>query len=107
MNRYSDESLDDYIDRRESHRIQRLSDAFAEGKQAEGMNDDDIFDAADLAYDEHRQQMADAYHEGLTVGRMGLGAGLCPLGYCNDERNEWLRGFRAGAAILLNERKAA
>jgi ribosome modulation factor len=51
--------------------------------------------------------MADAYADGLKVGRMGLGAGLCPQGYRDDERNEWLRGFRAGAAQLLAERKAA
>lgn len=30
--RYADESIDDYIDRREATRIQRLSDAFADGK---------------------------------------------------------------------------
>jgi ribosome modulation factor len=70
-------------------------------------DDEDICDAADRAYEEHRQEMADAYADGLKVGRMGLGAGLCPQGYRDDERNEWLRGFRAGAAQLLAERKAA
>lgn len=69
--------------------------------------DDDIDDATDDAYGEHRQQMADAYADGLQVGRMGLGAVLCPQGFCDDERNEWLRGFKAGAAQLLTERKAA
>lgn len=69
--------------------------------------DEELDDAADRLYDEHRQQMADAYADGAKVGRMGLGAGLCPQGYRDDERNEWLRGFRAGAAELLKERKAA
>lgn len=69
--------------------------------------DEDIYDAADRAYDEHKQEIADAYADGLQVGRMGLGAGLCPQAYRDDERNEWLKGFKAGAAQLLTERKAA
>lgn len=68
---------------------------------------EDIYDDADRAYDERKQEIADAYADGLTVGRMGLGAGLCPQGYGDDERKEWLRGFSAGAASLLTERKAA
>lgn len=71
------------------------------------MNDDDIFDAADDAYDKHRQEMADAYADGLQVGRMGLGAGLCPQGYRDDEVKEWLRGHLQGAAEMLNERRKA
>ena len=74
MRRYADEAMDDYVDRREAERIQRLSDAFADGKK---------------------------------VGAMGLGAGLCPQGFANEERSEWLRGFSAGAASLLNDRRAA
>lgn len=74
MKRYEGEPLDDYIDRMNATRIQRLSDAYAEGK---------------------------------SVGRMGLGAGLCPQGYGQDETDEWLRGFHAGAAELLTDRRAA
>lgn len=69
--------------------------------------DEDIYDAADRAYAEHRQQMVDAYADGMRVGRMGLGAGLCPQGYSDEESAEWLRGFGAGAASLLTDRKAA
>lgn len=69
--------------------------------------DEELDDAADRLYEERRQQMADAYAEGLKVGRMGLGAGLCPQGYCDEESKEWLRGFTAGAASLLKDRKAA
>jgi ribosome modulation factor len=68
---------------------------------------EDVDEAADRLYDEHRQQMADAYADGVRVGCMGLGAGLCPQGYSNDERDEWLRGFASGAASLLSERKKA
>lgn len=69
--------------------------------------DEDLDDAADRLYAETRQQCDDAYADGLEVGRMGLGAGLCPQGYCDDERREWIRGFGVGAAQLLTERKAA
>lgn len=68
---------------------------------------EDLYDAADRTYEEHRQQMADAYAEGMKVGRMGLGAGLCPQNYSDAEQKEWLRGFTAGAASLLTDRKAA
>lgn len=69
--RYPDEALADYIDRSECERIQRLSDAFADGRK---------------------------------VGEMGLGAGLCPQGFSNEEREQWLRGFMAGAAEILTRR---
>jgi ribosome modulation factor len=69
--------------------------------------DEDVYDAADRAYEEHRQRMADAFADGRKVGRMGLGAGLCPQELSITERNEWLLGFHAGAAELLSERKAA
>lgn len=68
---------------------------------------EDIYDAADRLHDECRQRLADAYADGRTVGRMGLGAGLCPQGYSNDETKEWLRGFREGAAEMLNDRRKA
>lgn len=61
----------------------------------------------DYLYDTEVVRAADAYADGLQVGRMGLGAGLCPMGYSDEERTEWLRGFRNGAAELLTERKAA
>lgn len=69
--------------------------------------DEDLYDAADRLVDERKQEMADAYADGLQVGRMGLGAGLCPQGYCDDERKDWLRGFKAGAAELLSQRRKA
>lgn len=70
-------------------------------------DDEDLYDAADRLYDEHRQELADAYADGKRVGHMGLGAGLCPQGYSDAERAEWLKGFNHGAAELLTERKAA
>lgn len=61
----------------------------------------------DADYADQVQQLADAFADGKRVGAMGLGAGLCPQGYGNEERAEWLRGFRCGAAQLLDERRAA
>jgi ribosome modulation factor len=69
--------------------------------------DESLDDAADRLFEEHRQQLCDANADGRKVGRMGLGAGLCPQGYSNDERDEWLKGFAEGAASLLTERRAA
>jgi ribosome modulation factor len=68
---------------------------------------EDWDDFVDRVYDEDRQACADAFADGLKVGRMGLGAGICPQGYSDSERKEWLRGFNQGAAQLLTERKAA
>jgi len=69
--------------------------------------DESLDDAADRRYAEHVQSCSDAFAEGMRVGRMGLGAGLCPQNYSNDERAAWLRGFATGAAQLLSERRAA
>lgn len=71
------------------------------------MSPDEIYDVADHLYDEYRQRMVDAKADGRKVGKMGLGAGLCPQGYGFDERKEWLSGFREGAAELLTDRRAA
>lgn len=68
---------------------------------------DDLYDDADLAFDKHRQECADAFSDGRKVGRMGLGAGLCPQGYSDDEQKEWMCGFTVGVAQLLTARKAA
>lgn len=68
---------------------------------------EDVYDAADRAHEEYSQRLTDAFCDGLKVGRMGLGAGLCPQFFSNKEMMEWLRGFREGAAGLLTERKVA
>lgn len=69
--------------------------------------DESLDDAADRLYEEDRQRLTDAYCDGHKVGKMGLGAGLCPQHFSNAEHSEWLRGFAHGAAELLTERKAA
>lgn len=69
--------------------------------------DESLDDAADRLYEEHRQRMTDAYIDGKEVGKMGLGAGLCPQHYSNAEHSEWLRGFAHGAAELLTDRRKA
>lgn len=61
----------------------------------------------DADYADYVQGLADAFADGRRVGAMGLGAGLCPHGYSNEERAEWVRGFGVGAASLLVDRKAA
>lgn len=63
--------------------------------------DEDWDDYCDRVYDDLRQKEVDAYEDGRKVGKMGLGAGLCPQWFSEREQKEWLKGFRVGAAEML------
>lgn len=63
--------------------------------------DEDFYDYEDDVTDAARQKEVDAYAEGLRIGRLGLGAGLCPEGYSDDERKEWMKGYARPAARFI------
>lgn len=58
-------------------------------------------DRSDELFERQLQLELDAFIEGQRVGRLGLGAGLCPQDYSEAERREWLRGFQQALAKYM------
>ena len=55
-------------------------------------------DRSDELYERDLQRQLDAFAEGRRAGRLGIGAGLCPQDYSEDEKQHWRLGHNQGSA---------
>ncbi len=67
----------------------------------------DRSDEEDRRYEDQVQREVDAFVEGQRVGRLGLGAGLCPHDMSEAEQRQWRLGHTQGAAEYVSNRRAA